>query len=286
MFQWEALPSFRGFEGDGAKIPWRFCLLSMSTPLVQLLPQGLEILWDRTKAANKSVGTNVQESVVLSTMPCSCRVWWSISGKSRWCSEILAPFFHGSCLETILSTSRPRVEASTLSTHPSPLRHITWRFVKLKLEQLVAPHSQHPPSAGPPHTGPLPADLGRDQHIPILSTQKSSPQLEDLMVATHDSPTVGETNIGMAWEWLLKVRTAPPHRSQGFVLHLGPHGRWAEVPTLQLLTEQVQNLVSWAKSKVQDLVPSPSPWRQKRSIFSRLAWHLFLRRFWNYRENA
>lgn len=33
------------------------------------------------------------------------------------------------------------------------------------------------------------------------------------------------------------------------VLHLGPHGRWAEVPTLQLLTE-VQNLVSWAKSKI------------------------------------
>ena len=46
--------------------------------------------------------------------------------------------------------------------------------------------------------------------------------------------------------WLLKVshRTAaPPTR---LVLHLGPHGRWAEVPPLQLLTEQVQNLVSWA----------------------------------------
>lgn len=63
-------------------------------------------------------------------------------------------------------------------------------------------------------------------------------------------PTVGETNIGMAWDGFSKFRTAPPHRSQGFVLHLGPHGRWAEVPTLQLLTEQVQNLVSWAKSKI------------------------------------
>jgi len=84
-------------------------------------------------AAHKSVGTRVHDrDATVPTMPCSRKVWWSISGEFRSstrCNLILLPFFERSCCETSWCTSKPNVELLSRISHPSPFRHNTRRSI-------------------------------------------------------------------------------------------------------------------------------------------------------------
>ena len=59
-------------------------------------------------------------------MPCSCNDLWSISGEAPWWRRSFVPFFEGSLSQTILRSSRPRLQAARLRLQPSPLKHVTW----------------------------------------------------------------------------------------------------------------------------------------------------------------
>ena len=89
------------------------------------------------------------------------------------------------------------------------------------------------------------------------------------------TPMVAETNIGKT----------SSNRPQGSVLHLGPHGRWAEVPALQLLAQQV-----WVGAKIFKDLRKSAPMglescpkikrshpKQLVNLFQDEVWHLFLR---------
>ena len=125
----ELMSKSKGFKDCGGNLSYiqlSLYLILSSLPLVQALRPRLEILRYNTMLRTNLAGTNVQESVAaIPSMPCSCNVWSSTSGKFMWCSFNLLPFFEGSWCDTVRCTSRPRVEPRRRSLHSSPLRQTT-----------------------------------------------------------------------------------------------------------------------------------------------------------------
>ena len=70
----------------------------------------------------------MQDSIAdFPTIPCSAKVWFSVSFVFTWCMASFAPGLHGSFSDTNLRSSYPSIEQGTLSVTPSPVKHSTWR---------------------------------------------------------------------------------------------------------------------------------------------------------------